>query len=241
MVALCQACTLNVPTIGTLSGSENDPIGVCGTCNCLTCGHHGHRDRAAVFVCIQCDSNLQASSAMYRSWRRDPTPHQMPLGAALSDNPPTGLAAELRALFATAGDDLMLVTSVEEWAARRPHYGPLIELLNGHLDNLVSWIDQMITNLEPRVAADLPPDPSASAGEVSLRRLLRELATLWRRMDAQARRLLAASLLIVQIMQLPPTSLPPALRQIAGILDIPMAYHYPAERQPIGQADVNYR
>lgn len=69
MTADCQACLVGVPQIRTPVGKPDDPIGACLNCGSLTCGEHGHRDPKPAFLCIECDSNLQAGSAGWVAWQ----------------------------------------------------------------------------------------------------------------------------------------------------------------------------
>jgi hypothetical protein len=235
MAAKCQACVLRIPLIQTRVGTANDPLGVCTKCHCLVCGHHGHRDRSGTFLCIQCDSHLQGTSAGWNWW-------VLNQGAGPSGSPPPtsvtpdgDVGAELRAAFEGPGLAPLVVDSIEDWIARRPHYADLIELLRRDLARVVAGMNRIASDpdatLLGRSASDPRPGPARRA----------EFAALWHGMDERGRYLLAAALLIAQIMNLPASSLPDPLRDIAEIAGIILREDYPTEQGEIPFEESRYR
>jgi hypothetical protein len=57
-----------IPAIKTSIGTIDVPVGLCQKCSSLSCGSHGERTGAPAFLCILCDTNLQASSAGWATW-----------------------------------------------------------------------------------------------------------------------------------------------------------------------------
>ena len=237
MTAQCQACVLSIPLIQTGVGNAREPMGVCVKCHCLACGHHGHRDRSGSYLCIQCDSHLQASSATWNSWVLGEGSGPSGGGQATPFVPDGGgeLGAELRSAFAVPALVPLVVDGIDDWLARRPQYRVLIDLIRQDLDRMVAWLDEIAENVDatPRGRSPSAPRP----GEVRRR----EFVELWRRMDGRGRYLLAAALLVAQIMNLPAWSLPAALRDIAEIAGIILREEFPIELGEIPFEEYRYR
>ncbi|HEX6453193.1 MAG TPA: hypothetical protein VF060_27500 [Trebonia sp.] len=128
-----------------------------------------------------------------------------------------------------------LVTSFEEWAGRRPGYGRLIKLIRQDLDNMVLWLDQMAGN---RIRLGDPPLAAPRrAGTMSPY----GFAAFWLRLRMDEKRLIAAALVLAQVMNLPIWSLPPVLREIANFGDIRLRKEFPTPGHEIPFEEYNYR
>jgi hypothetical protein len=213
MAATCQACAVGVPVIKTTKGKPSEPMGVCVLCNCLTCGHHGHREAKPRYVCIQCDAILQGASVGYMNW----------LNAGKPDK--DSIAAQLRVL--PLDDRWDVLTSFAEWAARRPFYQQLIELVLRDLDRIVDFFDSMVDN----------PDARRGASDISLA----EFAAFWRGLDHDRKQLLVGAILVALIMNLPAWTLPPVLRSIAKLGNMPFRDDFPEPGKEIPFEEGRYR
>jgi len=215
MAADCWLCRRAVPAVRNTVGSLDHPIGVCAKCNSLCCGHHGHRSSKPAFLCILCDASLKASSAGWRAWVNQGGLSTLQLGApAPVFEPAAGsrLATALVELF-PPGSELAraVVGSLEEWARGRP--AAFAEAIQRFADELVRLLDRVVA--EPLPARWPRPGNGYSSAEV---------ADCWRLLDPAAKRLLAAAVVLVRLLQVEPAELPAALRAVvefAAPLELP--------------------
>jgi hypothetical protein len=244
MAADCQACLVGVPRIKTPAGKPDNPIGACTMCGSLTCGEHGHRDPKGKFLCIQCDVNLQAGSAGWKSWRiaiasgavSQPSGTRTPTAAVgLTPSSPFQAAAALADLVAE--DSVAMVASFAEWAARRPFYAQLIQLIEPDLDWIVSRLDQAAEQASKQALGRTRPgfggvDPAITATD---------FATFWHQLDRNGRYLLAAAMVLALVMNLPLSSLAPPLQSIAQIAQIRLRDNFPQPGHEIPYEQERYR
>ena len=241
MTADCQACLVGVPQIGTPVGKPDDPIGACVSCGSLTCGQHGTRDPSRPFLCIQCDDALQAGCIGWLEWRLEGTKgsdYQAYGRAGKSDITADSAADALRALLPEGWD--APVTSFEDWAERRPYYGRLIELILKQLDAMVGDLESVARGMDYSIRqGTYPPDRVSRAGGISAG----AFAAFWLRLDKDSKRLLAASLVLALVMNLPLWSLPLPLRSIAELADMQSRFRddFPPPGQHIPFDEDRYR
>jgi len=105
--AACQACAAKISALPKPSGNINEPLGTCQNCHSLTCGHHGHRDpNVPEFMCVECDPNLLAASAVLKTTADDFT-RSVLAGYHLASLP----------------SDIWRVKDLADFLRRRPGYG----------------------------------------------------------------------------------------------------------------------
>jgi hypothetical protein len=208
-------------------------MGLCAKCSSLTCGQHGHRDPAPSFLCIQCDSTLQAGSAGWIGWlRRSGSSSSRGTGGAGTGSGGQGddaLAAVLRDL--TGASRASTFSSLDDWMRRRPGYERLIELVLQDIENMLSRFARVADGDGLIVRVETPEDGAELA----------RFAILWRDLDDDGRRLLAAAFVVAQVMNLPRSSLPPVLQSIARITGVPLREEFPEPGQEIPFEEFRYR
>ncbi|MFE0654465.1 hypothetical protein ACFVZH_38640, partial [Streptomyces sp. NPDC059534] len=237
MVASCQSCQIKVPLIGTPTGAANEPMGVCGNCFTMTCGHHGHRDPSPRYVCIQCDVVLQASSAGWYRWQLGGAPGTSGGG---QPNPPGGApgssggggsggnSAPASAAAREIAVDLvrpyppespnatLVVRSFDEWLERRPFYRGLTDAIRPEIQGVIDGVNRKRgprrDSVEYRAALDL-----------------------WKSLDDPGMRLLAASFTLAQMLHLPASFLPSPLHRLSVALNIELSESLPDHSWVIGE------
>jgi hypothetical protein len=244
MAADCQACLVGVPLIKTPAGKPDNPIGACTMCGSLTCGQHGHRDPKGKFLCIQCDVNLQGGSAGWKRWRIDiatgavsqPPGTRAPTAAlGLTPGSPFPAAAALADLVPE--DSVAMVASFAEWAARRPFYAQLIQLIVQDLDWIVSQLDQAAEQAAKQALSRTSPGFGGVAPAITAA----DFAAFWQQLDRDGRYLLAAALVLALVMNLPLSSLAPPLQAIAQIAQIRLRDNFPQPGHEIPFEQERYR
>jgi hypothetical protein len=221
----CQACRVGVPLIGTRVGNADDPFGVCVNCGSMTCGHHGYRTPKPRLLCIQCDVSLQAGSAGWNDWLINGPSSQSPTSSTQYD-----IADQLRSLLPDGLDSL--IESFEQWAAQRPVYARLIELVLQDLNGMLMRLGEVRPGADwPVVQASVERDPE----------LARQFADFWARIDDNGRRLLAAAFVMARVMNLPRWSLPPVLARIATVSSIDFRDGFPEPGHEIPFEENRYR
>lgn len=217
MAADCWFCRKAVPAVRNTLGMLGNPLGLCVKCNSLCCGHHGHRSGSPAFLCIVCDSSLQSASAAWKAWVNSGGLTTLRFGAVapVFQGDPAGsrLAAALVSLF-PPGSRLAseLVDSLDEWRRSRSGYGLLAEVIGQLAERLMEMLDaQALTEQQaPGWPPDDEPRPAAGAdfgpGEV---------AAFWRSLDLEGRRLVAAAIVLIRLLQVDLADLPAPLRAVA--------------------------
>ncbi|MFC9836661.1 hypothetical protein ACFVKB_22995 [Rhodococcus sp. NPDC127530] len=189
--------------ISPTAGKTREPIGACKKCGSLTCGHHGVRNKQAEFLCIECDTALQGSSAGWNAWR-------------LNQGDPSELAYQLRRLFPSEVDGLppaSIVRSFDEWVATRGYGLDMTENIVNRIPIIVGRIGDALDRA--RTAEEFNArSASGSPG------LTHDLERMWGSMDDDGRTLLAAAIATSGSF-LMPSSVPEPLEVIATFIDYP--------------------
>jgi hypothetical protein len=225
MAAACLLCRFSIPHINVAIGKGDTPIGVCRKCDSLCCGEHGDRDKSPAFLCIMCDANLQTASAAWRAWVRAggltswrstgvvTGGASSAAGAAGAAGGGGDLLSALVLLFppGTALSDLV-VDSLEGWGARRPRFEILHAALKRMADELVAMIDALVASRPDRS----PPADSRSVSAGGQRFGADDVTQLWRALDPESKRLLAAAIVLTRLLMLDPARLPEPVAAIVA-------------------------
>jgi hypothetical protein len=237
MSAACLLCRYKIPAIKTQIGTVDVPVGLCQKCSSLSCGSHGERTGTPAFLCILCDSSLQASSAGWNAFVNRGGLDKLPGGAqALSGLATSGqagdrggpsprahgetvdLAHALALLFSEpdGSPSPLVVRNLEEWTAARPGYRDLMSVLADLLGRAVQAID---TFLRPGASQPGPASRPAGTARTGLDGYdFGDVGSLWASLDDSGKRLLASAVLLIVVLELPVDMMPAPVAAAATIL-----------------------
>jgi hypothetical protein len=258
----CLLCRYVIPAIKTSIGTIDVPVGLCQKCSSLSCGSHGERTGAPAFLCILCDTNLQASSAGWATFVAGGGLAKLPGGRGAGGGPagsPPGdrggppartgaeaadLAYALASLFSEADGNPspLVVQNLEEWTAARPSYQQLTDALTESVDDAVEEIDAILgfgpdTNQPEANRADATGEPSGTAQAVPGGYEIGDVRSLWASLnnDRDGTRLLASAVLLSVILDLPVNRMPAPVAAVATILGGGLRHRFSNEIPAIHQ------
>lgn len=195
-MSVCWLHLYGIPMVNSPIGPPNDPVGLCQKCNSLSCGWHGVRTSSPGFLCVLCDKNSLFSSAAWRwlsSGGEDTLPADKGVVPVDVDAGAYHLALALGSLFSTpAGNpSRLVVATLEQWLAERPDYEESIAELK------VWWADWAVAVLDEDLGVG--PEPVvAGVGQAGQYDDYDDpVRSLWVHLDVEARRLMAAAVLLL--------------------------------------------
>jgi hypothetical protein len=204
MPSTCWLHLYGIPFVDSPIGPPNDPVGLCRKCSSLSCGWHGVRTSKAAFLCVLCDKNLLVSSAAWR-WLQGGGLDTLP---AAGGGVPVGvdvgayrLALALGSLFSTpvGTPSRLIVATLEQWLAERPDY-------QESMGALANWAELAVALINE--AFGIGPEPvRAAVGQASQYDDRDPVLSLWARLDAKGRRLMAAAVLLLIALDTPAETL----------------------------------
>ena len=234
-MSACLLCQYKIPLLDAPIGQAGNPVGLCRTCSSLSCGWHGARTPPPAFLCILCDGADLLASAGWEAFTKagglNRLPHRPGVGAApgarggpaagaSDDDAALDLARALASLFSTADGypSLFVVASLEQWLAERPSYRRIMAALTESSDWAVREIDTFLRFRSKAVeheADTLSSEPTRTGlGHYGIG----PIRSLWGRLDDEGRRLLAAAVLLMVVLDLPEDLMPPPVADVAILL-----------------------
>lgn len=219
-VSTCLFCHYKIPLLNTPIGKPGDPVGLCGSCNSLTCGWHGTRTSSPAFLCLLCDINALSASADWGAFKRMGGLSRLPQGRgagtdgvrSASDEDfeaAADLAQALAALFSVDGEpSFLVVATLRQWVAERPSHkrfgsvlgettGWAVEILNRFfLARRHTWTTQYVFGTYDE----------------------RAVHAMWNTLGEDSRWLLAAAALLVVTLDLPWEALPAPVVAVTQLL-----------------------
>jgi hypothetical protein len=216
-VTSCLFCHYQIPLLDAPIGQPGDPVGLCRTCSCMSCGWHGARTPSPAFICIVCDVDSLLSSAGWGEFVRiDGLDRLLPRerGAGAAEAPDLDAAADiartLAALFSTTDGypGLLVVTTLNQWFDERPNYAEFKRAL----DYGAAWAVQLINRFFRNQAG------RGNGQKIDGHYDGRTVQTLWSRLGDDGKMLLAAAVLLIVTLDLPLHMLPPPVVDVARSL-----------------------